>query len=127
MSNKTVYVKSNKDKLIFFNDDETLLVIDLDKDIENGEFLMWYKLKRILANKDKMSEELQKEVGRLVKILIDNFVTCIADLMSLDDEEIITFTEGLERIEREWKEESKRKEISKSLEYQEKRKQIELK
>ena len=89
MSNKTVYVKSNKDKLIFFNDDETLLVIDLDKDIENGEFLMWYKLKRILANKDKMSEELQKEVGRLVKILIDNFVTCIADLMSLDDEEII--------------------------------------
>ena len=127
MSNKTVYVKSNKDKLIFFNDDETLLVIDLDKDIENGEFLMWYKLKRILANKDKMSEELQKEVGRLVKIPIDNFVTCIADLMSLDDEEIITFTEGLERIEREWKEESKRKEISKSLEYQEKRKQIELK
>lgn len=127
MSDKKIYVKSDKDKLIFFNDDETLLVIDIDKDIENGEFLMWYKLKKILADKNKMSEELQKEIGHLIKILIDNFVTCIADLMSLDVEEIITFTEGLDRIEKEWKEESKKRENDRCLEFQRKMKQIELK
>ena len=126
MSEKKIYIKSEEDKLIFFNDNETLLVIDMDKDIENGEFMMWYKLKRILANKNKMSEELQKEVSRLIKILIDNFVTCIADLMSLDVEEIITFTEGLDRIEKEWKEEAKKRENDRYLEYQRKIKQIEL-
>ena len=127
MSDKKIHIKSDKDKLIFFNDDETLLIIDIGKDIENGEFLMWYKLKRILANKNKMSEELQKEVGRLIKILIDNFVTCIADLMSLDVEEIITFTEGLNRIEKEWKEEEKKRENDRYLEFQRKMNQIELK
>ena len=126
MSEKKIYIKSEEDKLIFFNDDETLLIIDMDKDIENGEFLMWYKLKRILGNKNKMSEELQKEVGRLIKILIDNFVTCIADLMSLGVEEIITFTEGLDRIEKEWKEEKEKRENDRYLEFQRKMKQIEL-